>query len=132
LVQTAPVAVLIKIVNGTKMRRDTLYFDGQCPLCSAEVAKLEKLATDKLLLRDIHSVQPGEALPDKIELLSTLHLQRANGDMLVGLEANIAAWQHTRWGVIFSWLSLPPFSWLGGRVYNLWAQRRYSRLYGNQ
>lgn len=39
------------------MDKDTLYYDGACPLCSAEIGKLEKYTSDELIIRDIH--EPG-------------------------------------------------------------------------
>ena len=110
---------------------DTLYYDSQCPLCDKEVARLRALSGDQLALRDIHTVdEPG--LPCRDELLRTLHLRTADGELLQGLEANVAAWQHTRVGFLWRWLRWPLIRGCAGRVYDAWALWRYRRLYGEQ
>jgi predicted DCC family thiol-disulfide oxidoreductase YuxK len=110
---------------------DTLYYDGQCPLCNREMAKLGQLCDANLQLRDIHSLTAGEDLPDRETLLRTLHLKTANGELLTGIDANVMAWQHTRLGPLWRWLRWPVIRPLADRVYRIWAERRYRRLYPN-
>jgi predicted DCC family thiol-disulfide oxidoreductase YuxK len=69
-------------------------------------------------------------LPPRDTLLRELHLQKADGDMLVGIDANVAAWQHTRYGMLLRWMAWPGIRALTSRVYAFWARRRYQRLYG--
>lgn len=107
---------------------DTLYFDGRCPLCRREVGLLRKLADDTLGFQDIHTVT-DPALPSQQDLLLSLHLRRANGAMVRGLEANVAVWQHTAFGFIWKLLLLPGVRVLANRLYQYWAARRYERLY---
>ena len=57
------------------MNRDTLYYDGACPICSAEVAKLAHFSKDNLKLRNIHELGAADADLDKRELLTKLHLK---------------------------------------------------------
>ena len=116
----------MKTTNPTA--RDTLYFDGQCPICTREVTKLQELSGDSLFLQNIHEVEEGD-LPTRETLLRELHLKTADGDMLVGIDANVAAWQHTRFGVFLRWLRWPLIRSFSSRVYALWAERRYRRLY---
>jgi predicted DCC family thiol-disulfide oxidoreductase YuxK len=111
------------------MSGDTLYYDGQCPLCNAEMQKLKLHVGDKLELVDIHSLPKDASLPGKQALLSNLHLKQASGDFLIWLEANVAAWQHTRYGVFFRWLRWPVLRSIADRVYDSWAHWRYRRLY---
>ena len=108
---------------------DTLFYDAQCPLCRREVGVLQKLARPTLGFQDIHAAR-GSDLPGKEELLKSLHLQRASGDMVTGLAANVAVWQHTRFGWLWRVLMLPGIRPLADRAYTHWARRRYSRLYG--
>ena len=108
--------------------RDTLYFDGQCPICTREVTKLQQLSGDGLQVRNIHEVEEG-GLPTRDTLLRELHLKTAGGEMLVGIDANVAAWQHTRFGIFLRWLRWPFIRPIASRVYALWAERRYRRLY---
>jgi predicted DCC family thiol-disulfide oxidoreductase YuxK len=61
---------------------------------------------------------------------TTLHLQTAEGTWLTGLDANVRAWSHTRWGLPWQVLRLPLIRQVADLSYNSWAQRRYRRLYG--
>lgn len=121
--------------------KDTLFYDGQCPFCSKEIRWLKKLAKSSLQLVDIHVNDPGKweaspelgganiSFPAKQDLLKTLHLRKANGQWLTGINANVAAWAHTPLGIIFKILKLPVIKSLSGRFYNHWAKIRYERLY---
>ncbi len=112
-----------------KVSADTLYYDGACPLCTAEMARLGKLCDDGLDLRDIHTMTPDPDLPDREKLLRNLHLRRADGRILTGIDANVAAWQHTRLGFLWRWLRWPLVRPIADAAYRLWAERRYRRLY---
>jgi predicted DCC family thiol-disulfide oxidoreductase YuxK len=125
-------------------RCDTLYYDGQCPLCADEIEALRKRRGDALRLVDIHEEGPltaGEATtddatgaptPNRDELLRTLHLQRADGRWLRGADANVAAWEGTRRGRLLSVLRWPLLRHVVDLGYALWARWRYRRLYGRQ
>jgi predicted DCC family thiol-disulfide oxidoreductase YuxK len=110
-----------------KMDKDTLYYDGACPLCSAEIDKLCKLAGDGLVVRDIHKLGEGEDLPDKKRLLSRLHLQTADGQWITGLRANIRAWDHTPLRRLWRLLDWPLISPVSHWCYESWLRRRISR-----
>ncbi len=114
------------------MNCDKLYYDGQCPLCSEEMEKLQHLAEGKLQLVNIHDLKNQTDLPDKKSLLTLLHLQQTDGNFLTGLDANVAAWQHTRLGVYVRWLRWPLIKPLADLIYKLWAQRRYQQLYNRK
>ena len=74
---------------------------------------------------------PGVAAAEDVDaLLRTLHYVTAGGERLTGLEANVAAWQHTRWGFAWRWLLWPLVQPIASRVYDFWAHWRYRRLYG--
>ena len=108
---------------------DTLFYDARCPLCQREVALLQRLADSTLAFQDIHATH-DHAIPSKEALLKSLHLLRGNGDMVTGLAANVAVWQHTRFGFLWRVLMLPGIHAGAEWVYRRWAQRRYERLYG--
>lgn len=110
---------------------DTLYYDSHCPLCDKEVVRLRDLSGGELELRDIHTVDES-GLPSRDRLLRTLHLRTGDGKLLQGLEANVAAWQHTRFGFLWRWLQWPLIRVVAGRVYDAWALWRYQRLYGEK
>ena len=107
---------------------DTLYYDGRCDLCMREIARLEKLGDGTLALCDIHSVD-DDTLPSKDTLLKNLHLRTADNTLLVGVDANVAAWQHTRYGAWFSWMQWPFIKPAADWCYRRWALWRYKRLY---
>lgn len=108
---------------------DTLFYDARCPLCRREVAMLQRLAGPTLAFQDIHTAS-AEFLPAREALLQSLHLLRGSGEMVTGLAANVAVWQHTRFGALWRLLLLPGIRAVAERVYNYWARRRYARLYG--
>lgn len=110
------------------MTCDELYYDGQCPLCVAEMDKLEKLVGAQLKLVDIHGLEDN-SLPDRETLLGTLHL-RQQGRLRTGLDANVEAWQYTRYGWLWRPLRWPLIHQVASLCYNAWARWRYRRLYG--
>ena len=107
---------------------DTLYYDSSCPLCQRELAHLERLKSNTLVLQDIHNLAPDVDTPDRATLLKSLHLRRGN-TWLVGLDANIAAWQHTRLGAIWRLLSWPLVKPVADWLYRQWAERRFASRY---
>ena len=106
------------------MENDTLYFDGACPICSAEIKKLEKFSKDKLTLKDIHKLEGNEASLDKQLLLSRLHLKTADGQWITGLQANIRAWHHTPFRYLWRMLDWPLINLVSHRCYEIWLRRR--------
>lgn len=110
--------------------KDTLYYDGACPLCRREMNVLAKKSDDRLSLVDIHSLKELPADMSRHDLLKVLHLQKADGQWLTGADANVAAWQSTPRGKWLRWMRWPGLRWVVDTVYSWWAQRRYDRLYG--
>ena len=108
---------------------DTLYFDARCPLCRREVGMLQRAAGPDLAFQDIHTAE-GDSLPGREALLQSLHLQRGSGEMVTGLAANVAVWQHTRFGMFWRLLLVPGIRAVAERAYDYWARRRFARLYG--
>jgi predicted DCC family thiol-disulfide oxidoreductase YuxK len=110
---------------------DELYFDGHCPLCVAEMGRLRRLAGPGLHLLDIHSLTDLHGLPAKEDMLGTLHLRRDAKVFLTGMDANVAAWQHTRFGWLWRPLRWPVIRVAADLLYRHWARWRYRRLYGS-
>ena len=106
------------------MNKDTLYYDGACPLCRAEIGKLERHCDGRLVIKDIHELDGEDAQLDRQRLLSRLHLKSADGEWIVGLDANIRAWHHTPfrhlWRVL-GWSLVRPIS---TRAYEWWLRWR--------
>lgn len=111
------------------MKKNTLYYDGQCPMCSIEMARLGKHTCDQLDLIDIHSLDKPPI--DKALLLKQLHLHTEKG-FITGLDANIFAWQHTPWARLWRCLQWPIINPIANFLYNRWAQWRFRRRYGSK
>ena len=104
--------------------RDTLFYDGSCPLCSAEICKLSEHTKDNLELVDIHKMEGKNDTPDKEALLSRLHLKTAEGEWLVGIDANIRAWHHTPYSGVWKILGWPVIRLFSSAAYELWLKWR--------
>jgi len=109
----------------------TLFYDGRCGLCAGEIQRLARLQQGTLALQDIHALEDETGLPEHDVLLQTLHLRTADGHWLIGADANVAAWQHTRHGWLWRWLRWPLVRVIVDAVYRPWARWRYRRLYGS-
>jgi predicted DCC family thiol-disulfide oxidoreductase YuxK len=109
------------------VNKQKLFYDGACPLCNAEVNQLKKCADKNLQFIDVHGIQTAGA--DIEPLLRVLHYENADGNVLTGLDANVAAWQHTRWGVFWRWLRWPVIRTIADLIYLTWADIRFKRLY---
>lgn len=106
------------------MENDTLYFDGACPICRAEIDKLARFTRGKLDLVDIHDLDEGAAAIDRATLLSRLHLKTADGRWITGLRANIRAWHHTPFRYLWQLLDWPLIRLVSHRAYEFWLRRR--------
>ncbi len=109
---------------------DTLFYDGNCPLCMREVRLLTRIADEGLLLTDLHDVAENPDEPSSLERLKNLHLRTGDGEWLTGVDATIRAWSHTRWGFLFKVLRWPAAGPVADSAYRYWARKRYQRLYG--
>ena len=109
---------------------DTLFYDGQCPLCQKEIALLRKLQRGSLVFADIHQQENRRGgLQSRENLLRRLHLRTSTGAWKVGLPANVHAWSHTRYGWLFAPLLWPGVNTIARWVYERWADRRYLQRY---
>ena len=106
------------------MKQDTLYYDGACPLCRAEIGKLAKFSNGGLRLVDIHALDAAAVEIEPRELLARLHLKTADGLWITGLKANIRAWQHTPFAALWRVLDWPLINRLSHAAYELWLRRR--------
>lgn len=111
-------------------RYDTLFYDGQCPLCAREISTLRKLQRGHLIFADIHDQRhSSNNLPSREALLRRLHLMTWTGEWVTGLHANVRAWSHTPFGFLFKPLLWPGIHTIASRIYERWADRRYERKY---
>ncbi|MEJ1933154.1 DUF393 domain-containing protein [Nostoc sp. NIES-2111] len=73
----------------------TVYFDGACPLCSAEIGHYAGLAgSERLCFVDV-SAPGAEVGPDlpRTSALRRFHVRRADGRLLSGAPAFVAIWE---------------------------------------
>ena len=106
------------------MNRDTLYFDGACPLCRAEIDKLRRFSRGRIRLQNIHELDGDDAALDKALLLSRLHLRTADGTWITGLAANVRAWRHTPFRWLWQVLEWPLVNRVSHWCYERWLQHR--------
>ena len=109
------------------MNKDTLYYDGACPICRAEIDKLRHFARDRISLENIHDLDVDETGLDKQLLLSRLHLKTADGNWVTGLRANIRAWRHTPFRYFWAMLDWPLIRAVSHRCYEFWLRKRLSK-----
>ena len=64
----------------------------------------------------------SQPLNEQQRLLSQLHMETAEGTWVTGLEANVRAWQHTRFAKPVSILLLPGIRWFAEWGYALWLR----------
>ncbi|WP_417565088.1 thiol-disulfide oxidoreductase DCC family protein [Marinobacter sp.] len=111
-------------------RYDTLFYDGQCPLCAREIRTLRKLQRGNLIFADIHEQRDGStSLPSHEALLRRLHMMTWSGEWVIGLPANARAWSHTPFGFLFKPLLWPGIYRIASRIYGSWADKRYEHKY---
>jgi len=107
----------------------TIYYDGYCPLCVAEMDRLAELDENNLLaFEDIHSDDFGERNPhiDPLAADKYLHAQYADGIMIYGLDVTHQAWSmvnQNRWLAVLRW---PIIRWFANFAYRIFARYRYS------
>ncbi|MFN9448633.1 MAG: demethoxyubiquinone hydroxylase family protein [Rubrivivax sp.] len=91
----------------------TVYFDGQCPVCSREVALYRRQAGAE----SCHWVDASECAPSALgeglgreQALARMHVRRADGELVSGAQAFAALWQALpsmrRWGQLAGWRPL--------------------------
>lgn len=94
----------------------TIFYDGFCPLCTAEMDTLRKLDKQKqLTLEDIHAEDFEQKFPhiDPIEADRVLHGQLANGQVIKGLEVTCLAWKLVgkhKWMQVLRWPVVRPIA----------------------
>jgi predicted DCC family thiol-disulfide oxidoreductase YuxK len=113
--------------------RLTIFYDGGCPLCMAEMCQLQASDRDgKLVFVNLHDVDFSERYPhiDPVRADRLLHGQLESGELLHGLDVTCLAWSLVgkhKWLSVLRWPILRPLSDL---AYRLFARYRHgiSRL----
>ncbi len=113
----------------------TLFYDGNCPFCSAEIARLRKWnSAGKLAFVDIAEPDFNSAIlgVDMAALNLELHSQKPNGEILVGIDSMLAAYTLVGKDLLVFPLRLKLLRPLLAYLYRKFALNRYrmSRLLG--
>lgn len=113
----------------------TLYFDGRCAFCRAGMARLEgwdhhhRLAFVDIARPDF---DPAELDTDMASVNRELYARQADGGLLTGLDAIVAAYRLVGQGWRVAWTRFFLLRRLMSALYLLFARHRYffSRLLG--
>lgn len=105
----------------------TVFYDGACPLCSAEIGLYR--AQDRAgALRLVDVSRPETGLPPGVTQASALarfHVMSVDGRVLSGAEAFVAVWQSLpRWRWLARIAALPGVLWVMERGYRLFLPLR--------
>lgn len=109
-----------------------LFYDGFCPLCMAEMRRLQQCdQQNKLRLEDIQAENFAERYPqfDKTALNARIHGLTASGEVLQGLDVTCLAWRLVgkhAWLKVLRW---PVIRWFADLGYGLFARYRYQISY---
>ncbi|HSG63197.1 MAG TPA: DUF393 domain-containing protein [Pseudomonadales bacterium] len=106
----------------------TLYYDGHCPLCAKEISLLRKIHRGTLAFVDVHTLSDYTE-ETRQKMLKMLHLRDQDGRWYIGADATVEAWSHTPYGLLFKPLRWPLIGSVVDLVYQVWAKRRYHKLY---
>ena len=92
------------------MAKTTIYYDGACPLCRAEIAHYAELDSDGVFdLVDV--ADETTALPPgtrRATLLGRFHVATPDQGLLSGAAAFVAVWRNLpRWRVLAGFARLP-------------------------
>jgi predicted DCC family thiol-disulfide oxidoreductase YuxK len=103
----------------------TVYFDGSCPLCRAEVGVYQKAdGNGDIRWCDVSS----ETLPDGMtreQAMARFHVRNEAGEMVSGAKAFIALWLGLpRWRWLGRIASLPPLPWVLEGAYRVFLPIR--------
>ena len=91
----------------------TVYFDGSCPLCRAEIGVYKKSdGSNEVQWCDVSA----NALPagmTREQAMARFHVRNDKGEMVSGAKAFIALWLSLpRWRLLGRIASVPPLPWI--------------------
>lgn len=101
-----------------------IFYDGQCPMCTAEMRHLKKYDDNDLIkLVDIHddefaTIYPEISFNEAMRILHGYH----QGELLLGLDVTYRAWTLVGKGV---WVA--PLNWPGMKTLSHWGYRRVAK-----
>ena len=102
----------------------TVWYDGDCPICTAEVRLMRRL--DRAAAIEFVDLSAPDGCPaDRQARLARLHAQVRGGPVVAGAAAFVAMWRvipALRW--LAALASSPPVLWLLERAYGLFLKLR--------
>ena len=110
----------------------TVFYDGYCPLCVAEMKQLAELDSQgQLVFEDIQASNFSDRYPhiDPIEADRVLHAEYEYGRMIYGLDVTHQVWATVGkkpWLAIIRW---PVIRWFADIGYRIFANNRYTISY---
>lgn len=98
--------------------RVTIWFDGDCPLCVAEISLIRRLDAKNARLAFVDLTGDGACPLDRGQMLAKFHAQEAGKDIIVGAAAFGAMWRQVTPFQPLGWLTLfPPALWVLDKLY---------------
>jgi predicted DCC family thiol-disulfide oxidoreductase YuxK len=105
----------------------TIFYDGDCPLCTLEMQKLKRYDTNELIvLEDLHQENFSMLFPD-IDINKAMQILHGQyqGKVLLALDVTHRAWTLVGRGAIVAPLQFPIVKQLAHRGYLLLAKYRH-------
>ncbi|MGO4891924.1 thiol-disulfide oxidoreductase DCC family protein [Flavobacterium sp. W21_SRS_FM6] len=107
----------------------TVFYDGYCPLCMAEMNKLKQL--DKHATLGFVDIQTPAFARDYPHLSwsalnARIHAQLPDGSLISGLDVTYLAWKLVGKGWIYAPLRWPVIRWFADKAYLVFAKHRYT------
>lgn len=86
-------------MNPTRLKRKapprvTVWFDGDCPLCRAEIALYQRLDEKAGRIAFVDLAGDGSCPINRADMLARFHAQEVGGPLISGVKAFAAMWQH--------------------------------------
>lgn len=110
----------------------TVFYDGQCGVCSKEIAYYKRIAKEGVFdWQDVVSAHEAlnKAGITTVEALKYMHVQDDDGTIHRGVDAFIIMWsQMPQWIWLAKFVALPGVRGLATRLYDAFAKRRFNRL----
>lgn len=110
----------------------TLFYDGYCPLCLAEMNKLQHYDKNKAIaFVDIQSPDFALNFPQLRwqELNDRIHGELPDGRLISGLDVTYLAWNLVGKGWVYAPLRWPLVAWFADHFYSFFARNRYRISY---
>jgi predicted DCC family thiol-disulfide oxidoreductase YuxK len=107
-------------LNGRGLPRVTVWFDGDCPLCRAEISLYQRLDQKAGRVSFVDLTGDGTCPLNRADMLARFHAQEAGGPLISGAKAFAAMWKQVTPFQPLGYLAqlpliLPFLDWLYGQ-----------------